>query len=99
MMSSIWENVAEHDPEIYENIKLTESGHPYCPLCGKLLRPSSDRESNNMWRCPSQEMGAWGGPTCVFIEGKFSKRQKLLWDCRYEPSSIFLDKTQTLNTL
>jgi hypothetical protein len=90
MMSSIRENVAIHDPEEYEDIILDALGNPHCPVCNSPMRPSSDRESNNMWRCPnSRREGEYF--VCDFIEGKFSRRRRLLWDCRYEPRNILCD--------
>ena len=88
-MSSIRENVAQHDPEIYENIDLVFSEGKYfpcCPFCGESLAPSSNRESNNVWGCRNYTVTKEGQLVCSFIEAKFSKRQMMLWDCRYEPS-------------
>ena len=94
-MSSILENVAKHDSEIYENIDLFfHEGvySPRCPICGGSLVPSSNRESNNVWGCRNYNVTKSGQLVCGFIEAKFSKRQMMLWDCRYEPSFIFPTK-------
>ena len=87
-VTDIRENVALHDPEVYEDVRLTPSGRPRCPVCGSILTPSSRCENNNMWRCGNyrEDEGSW---LCSFIEGKFSRKKRLLWDCRYEPHLIF----------
>jgi len=94
MASNIRENVAIHDSEIYENIDLvfyeTEYS-PRCPVCGESLSPSSNRESNNMWRCTNYTRKKDNQLVCNFIEARFSRRQMILWDCRYEPSPMVLE--------
>ena len=89
MENDVRENVAIHDPETYEDIKLNDSGNPRCPICGGNLRPTSRKESNNVWKCTNYERDEASNRKCPLIEAKFSKRRMMLWDCRYEPSTIF----------
>ena len=91
MSKPFFVNLATHDLETYEDIKLTPLGIPYCPVCDSLLQPSSPRESNNMWKCENYDERD-SHLKCDFIEGKFSKKKKLLWDCRYEPSFMLDDE-------
>ena len=71
-------NLAEHDAEVYRDVKVSPSGAPICPRCRNEMVPASGKESNITWNCV--------GARCKMIEGKFSARRGVLWDCRYEPS-------------
>ena len=75
-------NLAVHDAEDYEGVYALSSGNPPCPLCGGEMFPASEKDSNIVWNCVAPRR------RCTLIEGKWSRRRGLLWDCRYEPSPM-----------
>lgn len=66
------------------NAPTTYYGNPRCPLCGKVMRLTSNRRGETLWECTNLKWGKDGYLVCPLIEGRFDRRSGRLWGIRYE---------------
>ena len=67
-------------PASYFNLKTTEDGEPYCPVCEDKMFQRKKMIGFNTWECSNDE--------CPLIEGEYNSVEKYIWDIHYRAEPI-----------